>query len=214
MIASAFGEGILAAGQTASGSRPLPTMLAGVTVTVQDSTGASRLAALYFVSPNQINFVVPETSPGQATVTVSGGALGKPLTAQVQIAAVSPTLFSVGSGIAAGYGVRVAPGVGQTSVPIFAEQSGSIVPAPIDLTPAGQVYLTLFGTGFDQAAAFTTVATVQGVSVPVTYSGPQASSGIDQLNLILPQSLAGTGVASVSVSIAGKTSNVVFVTIQ
>jgi uncharacterized protein (TIGR03437 family) len=213
-IASAFGEGILAAGQTASGSPPLPAMLAGVTVTVQDSAGATQPAALYFVSPDQINFVVPETAPGQATVTVSGGTLSKPLTAQVQIATVAPTLFSVGSGIAAGYGVRVAPGVGQTSVPIYVEQSGGIVAAPIDLTPPGQVYLTLFGTGFDQAAAFTTVAAVQGVSVPVTYSGPQASSGIDQLNLTLPQSLAGTGVASVSVSIAGKTSNTVFVTIQ
>jgi uncharacterized protein (TIGR03437 family) len=86
-------------------------MLPGVTVTVQDSTGASPLAALYFVSPDRINFVVPETAPGHATVTVGGGALGEPLTARVQIAAVSPTLFSVGSGIAAGYGVRVAPGV-------------------------------------------------------------------------------------------------------
>jgi uncharacterized protein (TIGR03437 family) len=214
-IATAFGEGILPAGETVSGPLATSTTLAGVTVTVQDSTGAGRLATLYFASSNQVNFVVPfATAPGPATVTVNGAVSSNPLAAQVQIAALAPALFSVGSGIAAGYGVRVFGGGATATVPFFTGTSGNIVTAPIDLTPPGQVYLTLFGTGFDAAAAFTTVATVQGVSAPVTYSGPQASSGIDQLNLILPQSLAGTGVASISVSIGGKTLNTVYVTIR
>jgi len=214
-IVSAFGEGILAAGQTASGSPAVPTTLAGVTVSVKDSAGVSQLAPLYFVSPSQVNFILPEEiAAGIATVTVSGGALVKPLAAQVQIAPVAPTLFSVGSGIAAGYGVRVASGVGQTSVPVFESQSGTIVAAPIDVALPGQVYLTLYGTGFEQAAAFPTVVSVQGVSVPVTYAGPQESAGLDQLNFILPASLAGTGVASVVVTVGGASSNVVYVMIQ
>jgi uncharacterized protein (TIGR03437 family) len=54
-----------------------------------------------------------------------------------------------------------------------------------------------------------------GVSVPVTYIGPQGTyAGLDQINLALPQSLAGTGVASVSVSAGGNVSNTVFVTIK
>jgi hypothetical protein len=39
-------------------------------------------------------------------------------------------------------------------------------------------------------------------------------AGLDQLNLLLPPSLAGTGFASVSVSMGGKTSNTVLVTIR
>jgi uncharacterized protein (TIGR03437 family) len=215
-IASAFGEGILPAGQTASGSLPLPTTLAGVTVTVQDSTGASRLAPLYFASDDQINFVVPAaTAPGSATLTVSGAVLGRPLTTQIQVVAVAPALFTEGPGIAAAYVVQVPPGSAQTIAPVFVAQSGSIVATPIDLIQPGQVFLILFGTGFDAATAASTVATVQGVSAQVTYCGPQPIyPGLDQVNLLLPQPLAGTGVATVSISIGEQTSNSVFVTIQ
>jgi uncharacterized protein (TIGR03437 family) len=176
----------------------------------------SRPAPLYFVSANQINFLVPAaTALGLATVAVNGSLSSKPLTAQVQIAAVAPELFTVGSGIAAAYADQVAPGGTQTAVPVFTDQSGNIAPAPIDLTQPGAVYLTLFGTGFDATGAGSVVATVQGVSVPVTYAGPQGSfPGLDQMNLLLPSSLAGAGVASVYVSVAGQSSNIVFVTIQ
>jgi hypothetical protein len=126
MIDSIFGEGVLAAGQTASGSQPLPAVFAGVTATVQDSTGASRLAALYFVSPDRIDFVVPETAPGQATVTAGGGALGKPLTAQVQIAAGGYALWR-----RLGHRRRLRRA---------GRSCGSIVPDPIDLTPPGRIY--------------------------------------------------------------------------
>jgi hypothetical protein len=67
-IAAAFGQGILPEGQMASGAPPLPTVLSGITVTVQDSAGAGRAAPLYFVSPNQINFLAPPaTAAGIAT---------------------------------------------------------------------------------------------------------------------------------------------------
>jgi len=215
-IATAFAAGILPEGQTATGATPLRTTLLGISVTVQDSAGVSRPASLYFVSANQINFLVPAaTALGLATIAVNGSLSDKPLTTQVQIAAVAPELFTVGSGIAAAYAVQVGPGGTQTTVPVFTDQSGNIAPAPIDLTQPGAVYLTLFGTGFDATGAGSVLATVQGVSVSVTYAGPQGSFlGLDQMNLLLPSSLAGTGVASINVSVAGQSSNTVFVTIQ
>ncbi len=215
-VASAFGEGILPAGQSASGSQPLPAELAGITVTVKDSAGASRAAPLYFVSPNQINFVVPAaTAVGPATVTVNGAASGKPLSAQANVARVAPMLFTVGSNIAAAYAVAVAPTGMQTVVPVFTQQAGSVATNPIDLTTPGAVYLTLFGTGFDAASTGSVSATVQGVIVPVSYAGTQQSyAGLDQVNLLLAPSLTGTGDASVVVSVNGQTSNPVLISIR
>jgi len=91
------------------------------------------------------------------------------------------------------------------------------VGAPVNFTEFDQpfqVYLILLGTGFDSASAGSTVVNVQGVNVPVSYAGPQPTTpGLDQINVLLSPSFAGTGVASVSVSIAGQTSNTVYVTL-
>ena len=58
-------------------------------------------------------------------------------------------------------------------------------------------------------------AFVAGVSVPVAYAGPQGSfAGLDQINITLPQSLAGTGEASVYLIADGQMSNVGSLKIQ
>jgi uncharacterized protein (TIGR03437 family) len=67
-IASAFGKQIVST--EAAGSLPLSTTLGGVSVSVMDSAKVARMARLFYVSPNQINFVVPDgTATGLATVT-------------------------------------------------------------------------------------------------------------------------------------------------
>jgi hypothetical protein len=58
-IATAFGVGLSTASQ-AAGAFPLPTELAGTRIVVRDSAGVDRLAPLFFVSPTQINYQVPE----------------------------------------------------------------------------------------------------------------------------------------------------------
>ena len=214
-IASAFGRD-LATATTAAVAPVLPTNLAGTTVVVQDSSGVSRPAQLYFVSPGQVNFLVPSaTARGNATITVTSGD-GKSVSTAASIVEFAPALFTVGSaGIAAAYVVRVAPDNVQTIEPVFAEQSGQIVPVPIDLTSPGQVYLILFGTGFDAASAASTVVNVQGVSAFVSYAGSQQQyPGLDQVNLLLPQSLAGSGVVSVVPIVAGTPANTAYVTVQ
>ncbi len=215
-VAAAFGEGILPAGKSATGALPLSTQLAGVAVTVKDSLGVSRPAGLYFASSNQINFVIPTgTATGLAAITVNGAQSGKPVTAQVQITALAPALFTVGAGIAAAYAVAVAPSGTQTVVPVFTSPYGAVAATPIDLSQPGAVYLSLFGTGFEALIPGIVSATVQGVSVPITSLGPQGTyPGLDQINLLLPQSLAGAGMVNVAVSIVGVASNTVLVNIR
>jgi uncharacterized protein (TIGR03437 family) len=212
-IASGFGRGLSAV--TVS-SNPPPTTLGGITVTVEDSAGASRLAPLFLVSPGQINFLVPAaTAAGPATITVAGGG-GKPVSATASIAPAAPSLFTEGTaGIAAAYVTTVAPDGTQTTEFVFTSQSGSIAAAPIDVTAPGQVYLILFGTGFDSVSASSASVTVQGVPGKVTYAGPQSQvAGLDQVNVLLPPSVAGTGLASVVLTVGGTAANTVYVTIQ
>ena len=115
----------------------------------------------------------------------------------------------------AAYVTRVAPGDVQTLEAIFALQSGSYVPVPIDLSrPTDQVYLILFGTGIRGAGGNVTV-TVGGVSVPVTYAGPQEQYlGLDQINVLLPTKLAGAGTVNIVLTAATKVSNAIYVVIQ
>ena len=61
-IASVYGKTL--ARVTASASGPtLPTQLGGVSLRVRDDTDTVRLAQLIYVSPTQINFVVPAETP-------------------------------------------------------------------------------------------------------------------------------------------------------
>ena len=58
-LASLYGEN-LAAAPAQAGSLPLPFTLGGVALSVTDSAGAQRNAPLLYVSPSQINFLLPE----------------------------------------------------------------------------------------------------------------------------------------------------------
>src|SRR5258708_25673324 len=99
-IASAFGKQIGASTAVAT-SLTLPITLGGVSVNVMGS-----MAALFYVSPNQINFVVPHaTAMGMATVTIMNGDAMPPST-MVQVAAVAPRLFNPNS-----------PGTGEAPAP-------------------------------------------------------------------------------------------------
>jgi hypothetical protein len=72
-IASAFGVNLAVTTQSAT-ALPLPTALGGTTVRVRDSLGDERLAPLFFVSPQQINYLLPAgTAPGAVTITIISG---------------------------------------------------------------------------------------------------------------------------------------------
>jgi uncharacterized protein (TIGR03437 family) len=77
------------------------------------------------------------------------------------------------------------------TVPIIALAPG-LFPAAYSTGAPG--YLSLYGTGFAQASSSASSCAVGGVDVPVTYAGPEIQfAGLDQVNLLLPRSLAGAG---------------------
>jgi uncharacterized protein (TIGR03437 family) len=219
-IAAAFGVGLAAATESASGQ--LPEKLADVTLKVTDSAGTERPATLFFVSPRQINFQVPSgLTAGTAVMTV--GYKGSTIaTGTLPLAAVAPGLFSAnadGQGVAAAVALRVrAPGA-QIYEPIarYDTQQARFVSVPIELGAVDeQVFLILFGTGLRNRSALSNVTTkIGGVDAPVSFAGAQGQLvGLDQINVQLPRNLAGRGEVDVVVTVDGKAANTARVNIK
>jgi uncharacterized protein (TIGR03437 family) len=76
--------------------------------------------------------------------------------------------------------------------------------------PADQVVVELFGTGIRHVSSLSAVAaTINGQSVPVEYAGPQGQfAGLDQVNVQLPHSLAGSGEVTLVLSVLDTVSQV------
>jgi uncharacterized protein (TIGR03437 family) len=215
-IVSAYGTNLATSTGPAT-ALPLPTTLDGTTVTVTDSTGVARAAPLFYVSPTQVNYEIPEgTAPGPATVTIKNQN-GTTQTAQIQIGNTSPGLFALNSsGLVAAWVLPVVSGIQQNLVPVYQlSASKSVIALPVDLGPSTeQVYLEMYGTGIRNATGVT--ATVGGLSVPVLFFGAAPGyAGEDQVNIgPLPRSLAGKGSVNISLTAGGQTANIVNVTIQ
>ncbi len=217
-IVAAFGTN-LATGVQAATTLPLPTTLAGTTVSVKDSAGVERAALLFFVSPNQVNYLLPAgTALGQATVTItSGGTLVNVSLAIIQVATVAPGIFAAnanGSGVAAAQVLRVLADGTQRYEPVarLDPATNRFVAIPIEFgPPAEQLFLLLYCTGLRFRADLGNVtAAVSTVNVPVTFAGAQGSlAGLDQVNLRLPPNLFVFPNPSVSLTVDGVASNVV-----
>jgi len=218
-IASAFGKQIGASTEAAH-SLPLQTTLGGVSVSVMDSAKVSRLAPLFYVSPNQINFVVPDaTATGMATVTIMNGDPMPPST-MVLVTAVAPGLFtanSQGTGVAAAIAIRrIIATQTDTEVPVFHCDANACSSAPIDLDDASNVFLELFGTGIRGRTSLANVhATIGGTAVVVLFAGAQGQfPGLDQVNLMLPLTLKAKGETDVVLTVDGQVANKVRVNIH
>jgi uncharacterized protein (TIGR03437 family) len=218
-LATMYGSN-LAAGNMPASALPLPTSLGGLTLSVTDATGAQLPAALDFVSPNQVNFVIPGGAAlGDATFTATYGSTSQATTTLIQN--VAPTLFSMsgtGMGVAAATALEVptAQPQQQTPVSVFECAASGCTPVPINVGVSGTIYLTLYGTGIRNLSSLANVqVTIGGLSVPVQYAGAQPSfPGLDQVNVSLPAALNGAGDANVVLTIDGQTSNTVMVNIQ
>ena len=78
-----------------------------------------------------------------------------------------------------------------------------------------QASLTLFGTGFRNAAGGGVTVEIQGVNAPVTSAGPVSGiDGLDQVTVMLPRALAGSGDVNIVMTAVGIAANTVQVTIQ
>jgi len=220
-IVSIFGTNL--ANQTlAAPSAALPANLGNTTVSVMDAKGVARPASLHFVSPGQINLVIPDgTGPGPAVVMVTN-AEGVQSSSTVDIASVSPAFYTMnqnGKGVVAAY-VEVVPASGpRTYEPVYSCPAGGApcTTIPIDVSNSSdQFYLVMFGTGFRGRSSLEGVSvTIGNHSVPVLYAGAQGQyEGFDQMDVQLPNSLAGAGVVNVVATVDGATSNVVQIQLQ
>ncbi|HEV2446888.1 MAG TPA: hypothetical protein VGS58_13250 [Candidatus Sulfopaludibacter sp.] len=183
------------ANTTLAGTPPLTTLLGGDTVTVTEAKGAARLALLYFVSPAQINFVMPAgTASGPATITVAE-ASGPVFVAAITASPTDPGVFFVTAGgqnlVQAVVFDQPQPGGAPLIRYTTTCSSSSCSANPVVLNGTDKVYLELFGTGIQGTPAGSVSATINGVNVPVTFAGwSQQFPGVDQVNVgPLPSSL-------------------------
>jgi uncharacterized protein (TIGR03437 family) len=216
-LASGYGSG-LATQATSPTATPLPVVLGGTTVSVQDSAGALRLGQMVFAGPEQVNFLVPAaTAPGRAQITAISRS-GASATGAVDIATVAPSVFAMPGGrTAAAVAVRAAAGGTQTNVPVFECSAGNCVTTPIDLGAAGDTVVVLFfGTGLRKNSGVANVrASIGGVDAPVLFAGAQNEfAGLDQLNVQLPASLRGRGEVPVVFTVDGQQTNSVNISIR
>ncbi|HEX4950597.1 MAG TPA: IPT/TIG domain-containing protein [Blastocatellia bacterium] len=213
-IVSVFGEDFGTTTEAAKDT-PLPTRLGDVRVYVTDANWVEREAPLFFVSPTQINYLVPEgTASGEAKVVIASK--GKVIsTGTVQVADMAPAFFTAnadGKGAPAAYAVRVKADHSQVNEAVaeFDAVQKKFVPAPISLgTPEEQVFLVLFGTGIRYYSGMNNVkATIAGVEAEVHYAGPQGQYvGLDQVNIRVPRSALVGGEVDLVLSVDGKKSN-------
>lgn len=215
-IASAFGES-LSTKTEASTTLPLPKQLGDVKVYVTDANMVERAAPLFFVSPTQINYLIPEgTVAGEAKIVVVNQSTVV-ANGTVQVAEMAPALFTAnsdGRGAPAAYAVRVKADNSQLTeaVAAFDPTQNKFVPAPINLgPPEEQVVLVLFGTGIRYYSGMNHVsARIAGVEAPVDFAGPQGQYvGLDQVNIRIPRSLIVGGEVDLVLTVDGKASNAV-----
>ncbi|MEP7336802.1 MAG: hypothetical protein ABI977_03590, partial [Acidobacteriota bacterium] len=189
-IVAAFGSNLASATQVAT-TQPLPTLLAGTSVQVQDSLGELRSAPLFFVSPNQINYQIPaDTAPGAATVYVTNGSANT----QVGTTIIAASALSIFTQDQSGNGAAVAL------------DAFTFTPPPFNATQLnGQPnIIAVFGTGLgndatngndstnvDVNVGASVQATIDGQPVMVSYAGRAPGFvGLNQLNIAFPAGLA------------------------
>jgi uncharacterized protein (TIGR03437 family) len=200
-IASAFGSQL--ALQTAiAATQPLPTSLAGSTVRVNGG-----LASLFFVSPGQINFLIPlGTPPGLASVEAQSGD-GVISRGTVEVVPVAPGLFTAnsdGRGALAAQLVRVV-GSNLRYEPLAQLSSGTFVTRPVEFGPESEsLFLIFYLTGLRLADPAAVRVALGGEDYTPSFVGPAPGfAGLDQINLPLPRTFPARGRLSIVVKIAG-----------
>jgi len=194
MFATIYGTG-LASTTVASGL--FPTTLAGVTVLVN-----SKAAPIYFVSPGQISFLIPYSTPSDvATVQVING-IGVSNAVSAFVNQTTPGFFTLPPG-GVGYAAALHPDYsvitptsparpGET-VALFMTGLGSVSPTITEGMPGPVNPLSL--------ATAPLVVSIGGRQATIVYQGlaPQLS-GMYQLNFTIP---AGTPAGDLAVNISG-----------
>lgn len=209
-ILSVFGSQ-LAPATGGAPSLPLPTMLAGTTVTID---GVS--APLYYVSPAQLNIEIPYEVTANSSIALRVINNGESVFYSIDVSAAAPAIFATNS-----------QGTGQGAI---LNTSYQLVDGSNPATP-GSTYLQIYCMGLgavsnqpaDGAAApasplartsATSSVTIGGVQTTPIFSGlAPGYAGLYQVNVQVPASVAAGSAVPVSLTIAGVTSNTVTIAV-
>jgi uncharacterized protein (TIGR03437 family) len=219
MIVSAFGADL--ANQSGMQST-WPTTVGGTSATLVDTTNTSFAVPIYSVSPTQVNYLVPSNAAaGPANLTITSGD-GTVTTGVVLVAPVAPGLYTANAnGQGAAAAIAVCAGVcsgwpNQMSNGQFWQYTyvpgctSATCAAPISWGANDAVVIELYGTGVRHVAspsnitatvALGTGSSASTTSVPVQFAGAQGTdTGLDQINVSIPQSLNGAGQVTISLA--------------
>jgi uncharacterized protein (TIGR03437 family) len=183
-----YGTGLAKSNQSAA--PPYPPSLNGVSVSINN-----KPAPLYFVSPGQLNVLVPFATTGPtATIVVQNNSVNSN-TVTVPVAATSPGVYSLDQSGSGGGAILHAdytlvspakPAAAGETVLIFLTGLGAVTPTLSDGT-AGT-------TGTLYRANTDLVVYVGGQQATVAFKGQAPGfPGLYQLNVTLPQGLKGPG---------------------
>ncbi|MCC6264489.1 MAG: hypothetical protein IT169_13000 [Bryobacterales bacterium] len=213
-IFSIFGKR-LATGEAHAQSLPLPTTLASTQVRLSIG-GQSWLMPLFYVSPGQVNFLVPVEAPnGGGFLSVIRDDKGGP-PHSVTIESTAPALFTTnadGKGAPSGYVIRALGERQERDEIAYCPEGGPCTPLPLISTDLNEdVFLILFGTGFRNDRRSVPEARIGTAMAEVTYFGPHPDfAGLDQINVKIPRALLGSGPQPIVLRHSGKETNEVTV---
>ncbi len=221
-LISAFGTNLA---NTVASSSEFPTSLGGTTGTLVDSTNTSHSLLLYSVAPTQVNYAVPSgVAPGPAQLTITSGS-GVKTTGVVYVAPVAPGLYSAdanGKGPAAAVAVCMGtcsgwPTAGESNGQRFQNTftcavAGDCAAQPISMAAGDTVVVELYGTGLRHLSSMSALSLqINGQNVPISnvkYVGAQGTNkGLDQVNVQIPSSMAGSGEVNVTLTVQDPVDN-------
>lgn len=210
-LATAFGSHLANSNAHAQldSNQQLPTQLAGVTVQINGTA-----APLLYVSPGQVNFLVPAaTTLGTAQVQVQPTPGATPIKTTMQVGIVAPGLFSADS---TGSGPGAILNATTFTGPPF------LVETQQNIGTDKRTRLAVFATGLryagnpsqnpDQSNVAIEVQArdSSGNSYDVEYAGSAPGFfGLDQINLLIPPTADGAGVISLAIAAGDFLSNTV-----
>jgi uncharacterized protein (TIGR03437 family) len=172
-------------------SADLPFEIAGTTVKLN-----GQAAPILYASPEEVVFVVPEglaEGPAEFVVTNRDGFASK---ATATIAAATPGIFTVAS-----------DGAGEAIV----LDSDTQLAGPFDPTN-GTLRLSLFATGLAHAHSVSVTINGQPAKLETIASG--GLRGLDELHVLVPAELRGTGRSSIALTADGVQANATTLTLS
>jgi uncharacterized protein (TIGR03437 family) len=190
-FATAFGQNLCSSTATGDwiGPGQLPTLLGNCSVTVNGAP-----AMMQYASPDQVNFIMPGgLAPATATVMIHNGS--QMTSGIVQIGAAGPGIFAL-NGMGMGEGAML--------------NGTTWHMGPFSTTTGGQpTYVSIYVTGLDLSSK--PVVMIGGIAAEVVWFGNAPGyAGLQQINIVLPDGVAGAGRVPVMVISDGQASNVTF----